>query len=1153
MKSVALLRSLRQIALTALSLSFFANVSGAETYPKREVRGVWVCSLGLDWPLSGKGTTTAIATKQKNEATSYLDQYKAAGINVIYLQVRPMGDRTFTKTEYTDSKGNAYKVYEPYSHYVSGTRGTAGTYDPLEYWVSEAHKRGMEIYAWINPYRWYQTTTTTDPGPASTFVPSNYTSYDKSVVSQGSIIHTLNNNIAKYCYNPALASTRTRIRNACAVITGNYDIDGIVFDDYFYPNGIAENSTAEDYSQYKSANTDLSIGDWRRQNVNNMVALCYETIHAIKPWVRFGISPAGIAYKGVKAEDNIPAMSKYAPNASDWQYSTIYSDPIAWMRDKTIDFISPQIYWSTTANTTPFGPVTEWWNEAAKQFDCQMFPSLALDSKLGADEYSKQVSLTRQHSWDNNSGAVLYSARFCTNTSLSTYQFGSVGTGIKAKVFQNPAILPATTRHSGANPGKVSGLKQSGSTLSWTALSGMRYVAYAIPNSENEVTAASERGGFRAEYIIDMCYSNSVSIPSGKTSGYWYAVTPLDRYGAEWEATTLNAPLMDNLELELASPANGAKADYNQEFSWTGTEGASFTLEIADSKDFANIVYNQTTTSKAITLDLEEWKANTSYFWRVKATKSGAKPKTSEVREFVTGDAIDFPDLSPAELISPADGSEFHTDITFTISPVDNAQEYELQISTSADFGKITYSGKVWSKKDDVLTATVSATVLADNDYFWRVKATAHKYDASVSETRKFVYEKLSGEQNYTMYVEPETYGNYDVSEDKALVFSNLWLRNEEHNALGLNGVFCRDMVARPAGDDQRHDIIYITGRTANNGSKTDNFLARFDAENGRKLDDLALSYTADDLYQPGLAGANDLMLDADNNLLTSTLALHNKSYFTVSKIDVTTGICSTLFSVYPSFRVDHAAVWGSINDKTYYIFTAENNGNNETYATRYTITSGKVADTRTCKLAENHSTAPTIHPVSATSFYVNGQATDPTLYQIGKNGATISAKATIPAAIGPNNHEITGMGIFSIDGYSFMAMPYSHPKSGMKWRLYSGKDFSTDYSEASVATEFPKDGIGTTAPTSGDMNQPVSILAPKASGPTRMFVYSPSNGLAAYSLYLDNTTGAEDITADRDDAEYEYFNLQGIRVTPSAPGIYIRRSGNNVSKVMIK
>lgn len=1159
MRSTALLRKLRLVALITLGMCVSA-MSAADTYPKREVRGVWVAALGIDWPLSSKGTTTSVANTQKSEITSYLDQYKSAGINVVYIQVRPMGDRMFLKTSYTDASGNTYTVYEPFSHYVSGSRGTEAAYDPLEYWISEAHKRGMELYAWVNPYRWYQTATSTDPGAASSFVPSNYTSYDRSVVSQGSIIHSHSNNTARYCFNPGLASTNTRIKNACAVITGNYDVDGIVFDDYFYPDEISETTSAEDYSTYKSSGTTLSIGDWRRQNVNNMIALCSSTIHSIKPWVRFGVAPAGVSYHGVKTSDGIPSINGYAPSASDWQYDDIYSDPIAWMRDKSVDFISPQLYWASTHSTNPYGPLAKWWNLASEKLDCQFFPSMSLSGGLDVTEYTTQINLTRQHSYDNNSGVVLYSSRYTINTKSSNYQNQSFGTSLKTNAFPQKAIHPAMNRNNGTNPGVVSGLAKSGATLSWTAISNMRYVAYAIPETVNPADAVSDRGGYRAEYIIDVCYSNSVTIPSGKTTGYWYAVTPLDRFGNEWEATNLGAPTSEQVEVELVSPANGITADYVQQFSWTGTEGATFTLEIADSEDFSNIVYNQSTTANSLTVDLEEWQAKTKFYWRVRGSKIGAYSATSEVRSFTTGEAIDYPDLAAVQLVSPANNAEFSSYVTFTIRPTANATKYLLQLSTTPDFKTISYSTAVWNTSGTNLSAIVSTSALSDGEYYWRVIASASKYDSSTSETRIFYYEAPGGEQDYEMYHEPTIYDNHEVSNTMSVVIRNIWLRDADHNPIAdnLNSIYCRDMVARPADTDQRRDIVYICGRTANTSSKTDNFLARFDASNGRRLEDLALSY--DSQYSAGYAGANDLMLDADNNLLISTLAVSASSTFTVSKIDVTDGSCTTLLSVNPSYRVDHAAVYGSINNSTYYIFAIENSSNSTTYAVRYTITNGNVAETRRCRLSVNHSTAPTIHPVSATRFYVNGQSGHPTAYNIGNNGATITAQATISTIdIRPSDEQITGCDIFDIDGFSFMVMPYKRPANNVQWQLLSGNNFNTNFNGAERASVFPQDGLGTNTPTSGDLNQPISVLKPQTatrlsgSEMTRLFVYSPGNGLAAYNLYVNYTTAVNDIVADEDNAKPEYYNLQGVRVTPSAPGIYIRRIGTKVSKVMIK
>lgn len=1178
--------------LTVLCL----NISGlraAETYPKREVRGVWVSPLVGDWCTSSqRGTTEAAAAVQKAAAVSCLDSYKAAGVNVVYLHVRIMGDRIYKKTTFTESNGTAHGVYESYSHYISGTRGSEAAYDPLEYWIQEAHARGIELYAWVNPYRFYSCNPTSDPGAASSYVPWLYQNctLDKAAVSNGWIIHhfvpgktSSDNGSAKYCYNPGLTAVKAKISNVCAVLTGNYDIDGIVFDDYFYPEGITETSSAEDWTTYQEASDkgSLGIADWRRKQVNDLISMCHETVHRIKPYVRFGVAPAGVANRGVVSTDNIEPLSKYC-SASDWQYSKIYSDPIAWMRNKSVDFISPQLYWNSTHSTNPFGPLTQWWNQAAKALDCLFYPSISVADGWDVSEYVKEIKFTRTYSWDGNSGIVYYRGASIVNNNM--------GQSIKNQCTPHKSLHPICTHFSGSTPGTISGLKRSGTALTWNALSNTRYVVYAIPSTVNQIDAASEKGGYKAEYIVDITYTNSATLPSGKTSGYWYAVTPFDRYGREWPATTLNAPSLETLDVSLTSPANGVQAASDQTFSWSGTNGATFTLEISTSSAFSSIVLSQTTTAKSLTLNLDGLAHSTTHYWRVRANKDNANQKISETRSFTSPAAVDYPDLDKPQLKLPDDNATFYGDITFRFHSVTDATEYELQLSASSNFDNIAWSTKSFTKDGQYYECSMPFSAVADGIYCWRVIARAAKHDPGISSTRTLTKETLTGEQNYTIYREDHEYEFYRMNVphgQKDLLIKNAWLRNKEHNPLNMDGSLCRDMVARPAdGSAQLHDVVYVTSREGNYTGSEANYLARFDARDGRRMEDLKLFYDAN-MEAPYQAGVNDVMLDSNNDLYVATLSLpsskYTTRYFNVCRVDPGTGVCTTVLSVQmpTTYRIDHCAIAKGSNYWTYYIFTV-GNGDGKTYVTRYTLWGNPATKAQALKstvtnvLSEYHGTAPSIHmvqgpgEVNQLKFVVNGQKTNPHYYVLNEtDGTTISAQSKITGDAAPSDVNCIGFETFAMDGYHFAAMPYcgnSYSNYSPMWHIVQGDDFADGFSNVHSAQLFPYEGIGVKTEgdnNGGDLNFPLSFIkngetrdASFISGENgRLFVYAPCTGLAAYDLNYDWGTGVEDISndADDDEATAEYYNLQGLRVTPTAPGFYIRRSGKSVIKVLIR
>lgn len=705
-----LLKSLASCAtaLTLLGLLCPSPPARAdETYPKREVRGAWVAGLGIDWPITGKSQSAATASCQQ-----YLDVLKAAGVNCIYFHVRPRSDRFYALNSYT-FEGVTYKVAEPWSGDCSTARGTDPGYDPLALWVTECHKRGMEIHAWVNPYRHASTTTkfTTTEDQAT---------YD-----------WLFTNNKWVCWNPALEQTKARIRNVCIVLTGNYDIDGIVFDDYFYPSGgtSESSSSAPDWTQYqayKKSGGTMSIANWRRENANDMVRIVNEWIHKIKPWVKFGISPAGgSGAAGItSAEKNsIPGLP--TPTWSDWAYSEIYCDAMTWLREGTVDYISPQLYWKTNHSTNPFGPMTKWWSLVAQKFGRHFYASHSIsflntegNTSTNHNELVNQVKLNRDYN-QGNYGSVFYSA-----CNMDGAKNRGLGDALVAQVFQCQAATPAITWYPASDPGMVQNLKHANNKLSWTAIGNNRYIAYALPNSTSPDQAVSEKGGFRAEYILDITYTNSIDIPTAKQNGYWYAVSVLDRYGNEWTPSEIGAPetQVDPTTVTLSSPKNGRTATVDQVFKWTGTSGATFTFEISPTSDFSTVAYTKSGVDLlSVTMDFTDWANKQTYYWRVRAAKTGMLSTTSDVRSFVTPTEPDV----VLSLTSPAANATVALSQTFSWTGTAGA-DYLFEVSQKSDFSTIRHTVQGTDKFSETIDFTnwPSSTKM-----YWRVTGSKHGYN----------------------------------------------------------------------------------------------------------------------------------------------------------------------------------------------------------------------------------------------------------------------------------------------------------------------------------------------------------------------------------------------------------------------------------------
>lgn len=493
---------LKRSALAAVLLAIAALPMSSGV--KREVRSVWMATVwALDWPSSTSSTTS-----QKNEMVKYLDVLQKNNFNAVYFQVRTMSDAFYKSS------------YEPWSSYLTGTRGKDPGWDPLAFVVEECHKRGMECHAWVNPYRFS--------------TGSNWsTAQDQALKSAGMLLaYTKSDGKTTTILNPGLESVRKRIVDVCKEIISNYDVDGLVFDDYFYPEGIPVTSSAGDYDLWQKSGASMTFGDWRRNNVNQMVADVYKMVQHQKPYVRFGISPAGAACTSaaVAAKHGIDRC----PVASDWQYDGIFSDPVAWLEAGTIDYISPQLYWKTNHKTNPFGPMTKWWSYVAKHFGRHHYASHSISflnsSNTTSDweEIGKQVQFSRDYTENEAPGAVFYSAAYVTGKKQSGF-----GEWLQVNKFQNKALTPAIDwKKSDLEKVQVSALNKRATVLSWAGVDNVRYSVYAVPESVNVETLDSN---IPAEYLLGVSYKTTYTMPDDKKSGYNYAVCVLDRYGNEYE------------------------------------------------------------------------------------------------------------------------------------------------------------------------------------------------------------------------------------------------------------------------------------------------------------------------------------------------------------------------------------------------------------------------------------------------------------------------------------------------------------------------------------------------------------------------------------------------------------------------------------------
>ena len=587
--------------LAALAASFVT--AAADTAPKREQRGMWITAYLNDWP---SGAITASNTPiMQNACRKMLDTLQVNHINTIYYHVRAMCDAMYNS------------AYEPWSSYVSGTRGVAPAFDPFLYLVEEAHKRGIEVYAWVNPYRY---------GHGSNMWGQSELDY----------VHTHPEWLLTTSYetvlNPGIPEVRQRVVDVCQDILVKYDVDGLVFDDYFYNQDNPSFSLDADlYNAYKEAGGTMSQGDWRRENVNQMVKDVNDMVKATKPWVRFGIGPAGVACTNpaVAAQYGVDPC----PVGSDWQYNQIYSDPMAWVTRGTIDFLAPQVYWKTTGT---FTGVTTWWGKMAARFNRHIFISQWVPDEEGwtLAEFVKQGRVMREAmAAGGNPGMVYF--RYGTWRNKKEVIDGKVRqlrTWLKDSLYPTIALNPAPAwLQPDQTYTMVTNLAYNDGTLTWDSIPNVRYVIYTIPDSVQDQDFHSQ-----ARYIDGISYQASYTLPADKREGYHQAVAILDRWENEYAPATPGAVPTAATQPQLLYPEDGDEVTELSFLQWSG-DGATYLVQLYDDDQMQHLVAQVEVDSTSLPLTSISTLTDGTYWWRVIARGLNQWDTPSQPRHFTLG------------------------------------------------------------------------------------------------------------------------------------------------------------------------------------------------------------------------------------------------------------------------------------------------------------------------------------------------------------------------------------------------------------------------------------------------------------------------------------------------------------------------------------
>ncbi len=460
---------------------------------KRQFRGAWIQAVNGQFQGMGRDAMQRTLTHQ-------LDELQKDGVNAIIFQVRPECDALYESS------------LEPWSRFLTGEQGKAPNpyWDPLAWMIDECHQRGMELHAWINPFR-AKTKGTTALASSHIAVQNPGACFEYG----GLLI-----------LNPALKENRDYICSVADDIVSRYDIDGFHIDDYFYPYPEA-GLQIPDQNLYDANRGGFgNIQDWRRNNVNIFIKQLCETIHQRKPWVKFGVSPFGI-YRNQASDPNNGSATKGLQN-----YDDLYADVLLWVNNGWVDYCVPQIYWQIGHPTADYETLIKWWDKYAYNRPLFIGEDVERTTKYADPANPKSHQLPAKHRLHQQmhhvGGTVLWYAKAVVDN------IGNYGTMLRQNYWRYPALQPRMPFIDDKAPKSPKSVKpvwtSDGLVLFWKAPKGkkwndkvVRYVVYRFEADENVNISDPAK-------IVTITQDNFLKLPydDGKTK-YQYVVTALDR------------------------------------------------------------------------------------------------------------------------------------------------------------------------------------------------------------------------------------------------------------------------------------------------------------------------------------------------------------------------------------------------------------------------------------------------------------------------------------------------------------------------------------------------------------------------------------------------------------------------------------------------
>ena len=500
---------MRTICTLVLALCFaLAGFAQNNLPPKREFRGAWIQII------NGQFQGMDRATMQAN-LTNQLNVMKQCGINAVIFQVRGEADALYNSP------------FEPWSRFLTGQQGKAPSpyWDPLAWMVAECHRRGMELHAWINPFR-AKTKGTRELASTHPYVlhPERFFEYD-----------------GLYLFDPGLHENRKYICRVAADIVRRYDVDGLHIDDYSYPYPAAGVAIPDQRTFEQHRNGFEDIRDWRRYNVNLFIEMLHDSIRAVKPWVKFGVSPFGI-YHNATAGSKIPGSQTRGLQ----NYDDLYADVLYWINKGWVDYTVPQLYWEIGHRTADYDELIKWWSRFAGGRPLIIGQDIERTVKAADQKNPQQNQMAEkfrlQRSLRGIQGSCMwYSAALVRNE-------GNYAAALQQRYHRTPALQPLFPFMDDKEPKKPRKVKAmwmpDGYYLFWTApkaksaLDEARsYVVYRFRNGETIDL-------FNPSHIVTVTSQTLLKLPyQGGHEKFTYVVTALDRLQNESKGAKVKVKL----------------------------------------------------------------------------------------------------------------------------------------------------------------------------------------------------------------------------------------------------------------------------------------------------------------------------------------------------------------------------------------------------------------------------------------------------------------------------------------------------------------------------------------------------------------------------------------------------------------------------------